>query len=181
VDGVEATRIAARYNMPFDIPTNEELGGVPPHKAFAGMLVMAQLGRRLGAQPILKPLLCHGPYVMVQGLMEQNYVDYNFAKIRALQAMADFPIWPGEPIGFMTHDEEKVQSAANHRPARGAVRDAGPRRDHDRLHGRSLLARAHHLGRPHRRAAWHPGNVSILRRNRRLPGTASRGVDRSAH
>ena len=112
VDGVEAMRIAVRHDMPFDIPTNEELAGVPPHKAFAGMLIMAQLGRRLGAKPILKPLLCHGPYIMVQGLMDQNYVDYNFAKIRALQALADFPIWPGEPIGFMTHDEEKVRSAA---------------------------------------------------------------------
>ncbi len=112
VDGVEAMRIAVRHDMPFDIPTNEELAGVPPHKAFAGMLIMAQLGRRLGAKPILKPLLCHGPYIMVQGLMDQNYADYNFAKIRALQALADFPIWPGEPIGFMTHDEEKVRSAA---------------------------------------------------------------------
>ena len=111
VDGVEAVRIAVRYNMPFDIPTNEELAGVPPHKAFAGMLVMAQLGRRLNARPILKPLLCHGPYIMVNELMEQNYVDYNFAKIRALQTIADFPIWPGEPIGFMTHTEEKEQSA----------------------------------------------------------------------
>jgi len=112
VDGVDAIRIAARYKMPFDIPTNEELAGVPPSKAFAGMLIMAQLGRRLGAQPILKPLLCHGPYIMVNELMEQNYVDYNFAKIRALQAIADFPIWPGEPIGFMTHSEDKEQSAA---------------------------------------------------------------------
>ena len=111
VDGVDAIRTAARYKMPFDIPTNEELAGVPPRKAFAGMLIMAQLGRRLGAQPILKPLLCHGPYIMVNGMMEQNYVDYNFAKIRALQALADFPIWPGEPIGFMTHTEEKEQSA----------------------------------------------------------------------
>lgn len=111
VDGVEAMRIAVRYKMPFDIPTNEELAGVPPQKAFAGMLVMAALGKRLGAQPILKPLLCHGPYVMVNEFMEQNYVDYNFAKIRALQQLADFPIWPGEPIGFMTHSEEKEQSA----------------------------------------------------------------------
>ncbi|MDW8307745.1 MAG: hypothetical protein RMK20_00065 [Verrucomicrobiales bacterium] len=112
VDGVEAVRLAARFGMPFDIPTNEELAGVPPHKAFAGMLIMAQLGRRLGAKPILKPLLCHGPHILVQGWMDQNYVDYNCAKIRALQAIADFPIWPGEPIGFMTHDEEKVRSAA---------------------------------------------------------------------
>jgi methylmalonyl-CoA mutase cobalamin-binding domain/chain len=111
VDGVDAIRTAVRYKMPFDIPTNEELAGVPPHKAFAGMLIMAQLGRRLGAQPILKPLLCHGPYIMVNELMEQDYVDYNFAKIRALQTLADFPIWPGEPIGFMTHTEEKEQSA----------------------------------------------------------------------
>jgi len=49
---------------------------------------------------------------MVNELMEQNYVDYNFAKIRALQTLADFPIWPGEPIGFMTHTEEKEQSAS---------------------------------------------------------------------
>lgn len=112
VDGVEAVRLAARFGMPFDIPTNEELAGVPPHKAFAGMLIMAQLGRRLGAKPILKPLLCHGPHILVQGWMDQNYVDYNCAKIRALQILADFPIWPGEPIGFMTHDEEKVKSAA---------------------------------------------------------------------
>jgi methylmalonyl-CoA mutase cobalamin-binding subunit len=111
VDGVDAIRIAQRYGMPFDIPTNEELAGVPPQKAFAGMLVMAALGKRLGAQPILKPLLCHGPYVMVNEYMEQNYVDYNFAKIRALQQLCDFPIWPGEPIGFMTHSEEKEQSA----------------------------------------------------------------------
>ena len=111
VDGVDAIRTAQRYNMPFDIPTNDELAGVPPHKAFAGMLVMAALGKRLGAQPILKPLLCHGPYVMVNEFMEQNYVDYNFAKIRALQQLCDFPIWPGEPIGFMTHTDEKEQSA----------------------------------------------------------------------
>jgi methylmalonyl-CoA mutase cobalamin-binding subunit len=111
VDGLEAIRIAARHGMPFDIPTNEELAGVPPHKAFASMLIMAQLGRRLGAKPILKPLLCHGPHILVQGWMEQDYVDYNCAKIRALQTIADFPIWPGEPIGFMTHDEEKDRAA----------------------------------------------------------------------
>lgn len=111
VDGVEAIRVAARHHMPFDIPTNEELAGVPPEKAFAGMLIMAWLGHRLGARPILKPLICHGPHIMVQGLMDENYVEYNVAKIRALQALADFPIWPGEPIGFMTHTEEKVQSA----------------------------------------------------------------------
>lgn len=111
VDGVEAIRIAARYKMPFDIPTNEELAGVPPHKAFASMLIMAWLGIKLKAQPILKPLICHGPYIMVQGYMDQNYVDYNYAKIQALRSLCDFPIWPGEPIGFMTHTEEKVQSA----------------------------------------------------------------------
>lgn len=111
VDGVEAIKAAARYKMPFDIPTNEELAGVPPHKAFASMLIMAWLGIKLNAQPILKPLICHGPYIMVQGYMDQNYIDYNFAKIQALRSLGDFPIWPGEPIGFMTHTEEKVQSA----------------------------------------------------------------------
>jgi hypothetical protein len=103
---------AARYKMPFDIPTNEELAGVPVHKAFASMLIMAWLGVRLKAKPILKPLMCHGPYILINEFMEQNYVDYNFAKIRALRSLCDFPIWPGEPIGFMTHTEEKMQSAS---------------------------------------------------------------------
>jgi len=32
VDGVEAIRLAARFNMPFDIPGNDELSGVPAWK-----------------------------------------------------------------------------------------------------------------------------------------------------
>ena len=111
VDGVAGIRYAASYGMPFDIVTNEELGGVPADKAFAGMLIVARLALRLGAKPILKPLFCYSPDVMVRGLMDDNYVDYNAAKVMALRDIVDAPIWPGEPIGFMTHSEDRVQSA----------------------------------------------------------------------
>jgi methylmalonyl-CoA mutase cobalamin-binding subunit len=111
IDGVDAIKWAARYGLPFDIPTNEELCGVPAYKAFAGMLIVAHLGIRLGARPILKPLFCYSPEVMISGQMNLNYTDYNAAKIIALQRISDIPIWPGEPIGFLTHTEDRVQSA----------------------------------------------------------------------
>lgn len=111
VDGVYAIKLAARFNMPFDLPTNEELGGVPAHKAFAGMLVVAYLGVKLGAKPILKPLFCYSPDAIINKYMEDNYIDYNVGKILALRKIIDAPIWPGEPIGFMTHTEDRVQSA----------------------------------------------------------------------
>ncbi|MCK4340038.1 MAG: cobalamin B12-binding domain-containing protein [Candidatus Cloacimonetes bacterium] len=111
VDGVEAIRLAAKYNLPFDEPTNEELGGVPAYKAFAGMLIVAKLGLKLGAKPILKPLFCYSPDVMITGRMDDNYIDYNAAKIYALRSIIDAPIWPGEPIGFMTHTEDRIQSS----------------------------------------------------------------------
>ena len=111
VDGVYALQLSAKYKLPYDIPTNEELGGVPAHKAFAGMLVVAHLGVKLGARPILKPLFCYSPDVMINDYMKDNYVDYNVAKILALRGIMDAPIWPGEPIGFMTHTEDRVQSA----------------------------------------------------------------------
>jgi methylmalonyl-CoA mutase cobalamin-binding subunit len=112
VDGIESLRLAAKYKMPFDIPTNEELCGVPAYKAFAGMLIVAALGLKLNAKPLLKPLICYSPEVIISGKMEQNYVDYNTAKIIALRELVDIPIWAGEPIGFMTHTEEKIQSAS---------------------------------------------------------------------
>jgi hypothetical protein len=111
VDGVYALQLSAKYKLAFDIPTNEELGGVPAPKAFAGMLVVAHLGVKLGARPILKPLFCYSPDVMINDYMKDNYVDYNVAKILALRRIMDAPIWPGEPIGFMTHTEDRVQSA----------------------------------------------------------------------
>ena len=111
VDGVEAIKLAAKYNLPFDEPTNEELGGVPAYKAFAGMLIVAKLGLKLGAKPILKPLFCYSPDVMITGRMDDNYIDYNAAKIYALRKIVDAPIWPGEPIGFMTHTEDRIQSS----------------------------------------------------------------------
>ena len=111
VDGLEAIRLAAEYNLPYDIPTNEELCGVPAYKAFAGMLIVAHLGIKSGARPILKPLFCHSPEVMINGQMQDNYIDYNAAKVLALRSISDIPIWPGEPIGFLTHSEDRVQSS----------------------------------------------------------------------
>ena len=111
VDGIESIRLAADYKLPFDIPTNEELCGVPAYKAFAGMLIVAHLGIRLGAKPLLKPLFCYSPEVMINGQMNENYVDYNAAKVLALSRISDIPIWPGEPIGFLTHSEDRVQSS----------------------------------------------------------------------
>jgi len=111
VDGLEAMRLAAAYGMPYDVVTNEELAGVPAHKAFAGMLVTAHIGRRLGGRPILQPLFCKGPEALIRGLMNDNYVDFNAAKVMALRSIIDAPIWPGAPVGFMTHTEDRVQSA----------------------------------------------------------------------
>jgi methylmalonyl-CoA mutase cobalamin-binding subunit len=112
VDGIEAIRLAAEFGMPFDIPGNDELSGVPAYKTLAGLLINVQLGRALGARPILKPLFCYGPHIVINGLMDQNFVDYNTAKIRALRSIVDCPIWPGEPIAFMTQTEDRVQSAS---------------------------------------------------------------------
>ncbi len=111
VDALEAIRIAARYDLPFDVVTNEELAGVPARRAFAGMLAMAYLAHRLGGRPILQPLFCHSPEAIIGGLMEDNYVDFNTAKILALRQIIDAPIWPGAPVGFMTHTEDRVQSS----------------------------------------------------------------------
>jgi hypothetical protein len=43
--------------------------------------------------------------------MDKNFVDYNVAKVGALRALVDCPVWPGEPIAFMTQTEDRVQSA----------------------------------------------------------------------
>jgi hypothetical protein len=43
--------------------------------------------------------------------MDDNYIDYNAAKIYALRKIVDAPIWPGEPVGFMTHTEDRIQSS----------------------------------------------------------------------
>ncbi len=111
VDGYHAILYAKKYNLPFDVVTNEELAGVPAHKAFAGMLIVADLAVRLGARPILQPLFAYSPEVMIHGLMEDNYIDFNAAKVQALRGIVNAPIWPGAPIGFLTHTEDRVQSA----------------------------------------------------------------------
>jgi methylmalonyl-CoA mutase cobalamin-binding domain/chain len=110
-DGCDAIRYAAKYNLPFDVVTNEELCGVPAHKAFAGMLIVADLAVRLGGRPILQPLFAYSPEAMIGGLMEDNYIDFNAAKVKALRAIVNAPLWPGAPIGFLTHTEDRVQSA----------------------------------------------------------------------
>lgn len=113
VDGVEAIKLAAKYKLPFDVVTNEELCGVPAHKAFAGMLIVANLALALGGQPILQPLFCYSPEVMINETMKDNYIDFNAAKILALRQIVDAPIWPGAPIGFLTQTEERVQSSVS--------------------------------------------------------------------
>ena len=97
--------------MPFDVVTNEELCGVPAYKAFAGMLIVSKLGLRLGGKPILQPLFCYSPEVMVSGQMQDNYVDFNAAKIYSLRNIINAPIWCGAPIGFLTQTEDRVQSS----------------------------------------------------------------------
>ncbi len=111
VDGIEAIKIAGTYNMAFDIPGNDELSGVPAWKTLAGLLINVMLGKKLGANAILKPLFCYGPHIVINGMMKLNFIDYNAAKILALKEILDCPIWPGEPIAFMTQSEDRVQSA----------------------------------------------------------------------
>ncbi len=111
VDGVEAIKQAVSYGLPFDVVTNEELCGVPSQKAFASMLIVASMAIRLGGKPILQPLFCYSPQVMIEGQMKDNYIDFNAAKIMALRGIMDAPIWPGAPIGFLTHTEDRVQAS----------------------------------------------------------------------
>jgi methylmalonyl-CoA mutase cobalamin-binding subunit len=111
VDGVYSLMLAAGYGIPFDIPGNDELSGVPPWKTFAGILIMMALGLKLGAKPIPKPLLCYSPYMTIHGRMDDNMIDMNLGKLAVWRDIVDTPIWPGEPVGFMTHTPDRVQSA----------------------------------------------------------------------
>jgi methylmalonyl-CoA mutase cobalamin-binding domain/chain len=113
IDGFHAIKYAAKYKLPFDIVTNEELAGVPAYKAFSGMLIVAALALKLGAHPILQPLFCYCPECMISGSMEDNYIDFNSTKVFALRQILDAPIWPGAPIGFLTQTEDRVQSSVS--------------------------------------------------------------------
>lgn len=113
VDAVKAIALAARYGLPFDVVTNEELSGVPAHKAMAGMLITVAMGIGLGGHPILQPLFCYSPEVMLGGQMADNYIDFNAAKVIALRQILDAPIWPGAPVGFLTQTEDRVQSSVS--------------------------------------------------------------------
>lgn len=111
VDGIYSLMLAAQYGIPYDIPGNDELSGVPPYKTFAGLLIMMALGLKLGARPIPKPLMCYSPYMTINGKMDDNMIDMNLAKLAVWRDIIDTPIWPGEPVGFMTHTPDRVQSA----------------------------------------------------------------------
>lgn len=111
VDAIQCMKYAKEFGMAFDVVTNEELCGVPAHKAFAGMLTTAHLAIKLGCRPILQPLFVYSPEVMITGEMEDNYIDFNAAKIQALRSIINAPIWPGAPIGFLTQTEDRVQSS----------------------------------------------------------------------
>ena len=80
VDGVEAMRLAAQHNLPYDVVTNEELCGVPAAKAFAGMLIVATAGVLQGGRPLLQPLFANSPEGMVAGHTEHNFIDFNVCK-----------------------------------------------------------------------------------------------------
>ena len=73
MDGVFALRLAAQYGLPFDIPGNDELSGVPPHKTFAGLLIMMMLGLKLGADDYLaKPFLLEELMLRIQGIFRRQ-------------------------------------------------------------------------------------------------------------
>jgi len=55
------------------------------------MLIVAKLGLKLGTKLILNPLFCYSPDVMITGRMDDNYIDYNAAKIYALRKIVDAP------------------------------------------------------------------------------------------
>lgn len=111
LDGVYSLMLASQFGIPFDIPGNDELSGVPPYKTFAGILIMMALGLKLGARPIPKPLLCYSPYMTIHGRMDDNMIEMNLAKLAVWRDILDTPVWPGEPVGFMTHTPDRVQSA----------------------------------------------------------------------
>lgn len=110
-DGVEAMKLAARFGLPYDVVTNEELCGVSAAKAFAGMLVVARAGVLLGGKPILQPLFANSPEAIIMGFTEDNYIDFNAAKMMALRSIVHMPIWPGAPVGFLTQSQDRCQSA----------------------------------------------------------------------
>jgi hypothetical protein len=43
--------------------------------------------------------------------MDDNMVDMNLAKLAIWREIIDAPVWPGEPVGFMTHTPDRVQSS----------------------------------------------------------------------
>ncbi len=111
VDAVFAMKQSVIGKFAFDMPDNDELSGIPTYKCLSGMLITMMLGVKLGARPILKPLFCYSPYAMLHGQMADNWVDYNVAKVHVLRDIIHAPIWPGEPVGFFTHEDDRTQSA----------------------------------------------------------------------
>lgn len=112
VDTVYSLRTAAKYHMATQIASNNQLlCGSPIFKSIAGALVTAYLSLRLGVKPILGSLFVYSPEAMITGKMDDNYIDYNAATVYAYRRIIDAPLWGGEPIGFNTQTEDRVQSA----------------------------------------------------------------------
>ena len=111
VDGVKCLELAARFGLPYDVVTNEELAGVPAAKAFAGMLVVMAAGILLNGRPILQPLFARSPEAIIGGIMDEDFVDFNAAKVAVLTNIVDAPIWPGAPVGFLTQSQDRAQSS----------------------------------------------------------------------
>ncbi len=111
VDGVKCLELAARFGLPYDVVTNEELAGVPAAKAFAGMLVVMTAGVLSGGRPILQPLFARSPEAIINGIMDEDFVDFNAAKMMVLADIVDAPVWPGAPVGFLTQSQDRVQSS----------------------------------------------------------------------
>jgi hypothetical protein len=65
-------------------------------------------------QAVLQPLFCYSPEVMISRQMDDNYVDFNAAKLLALRSIVDAPIWPGAPKASL-RDGGRVQSSASRR------------------------------------------------------------------
>ena len=73
------------------------------------MLIVA-LALRLGAKPIFNHYFATTGSNS-RGQMKDNYVDFNAAKVYCLRKIINAPVWPGAPIGFLTHTEDRVQAS----------------------------------------------------------------------
>lgn len=111
VDSVEVIRLSANYGTSLDTTMNQVLCGAPFYKVFAGALIVANLALRFGVKPIMGPLFCYAPEAMIGGQMEDNYINFNAALVYACRKVIDAPVRAGEPVGFFTQTEDRVQAS----------------------------------------------------------------------